>query len=187
MRDVTKTSPEQDPFHDFKNKVMIIFHFLKHPMHEVKNLPDWSWSTLTLFLAIFSIGSGVLFGLFPPNFYRILGGFTLAPAIAFIMTGLLTVFFYYYFQIFERRTVDFRRLYTLIIFANFPFFIFQIGSQIVPPLTLVGFAMTSAISVVGLTENFQMEKRRAIRIVLALLAVVFLIWLKDRIDLARLD
>lgn len=187
MRDVTKTSPEQNPYHDFKNKILIVFHFLKHPMQEVKNLPDWNWSTLTLFLAIFSIGSGVLFGLIPPNFYRILGGFTLAPAISFFMTGLLTVFFYYYFQIFERRTVDFRRLYTLVIFSNFPFFIFQIGSQIVPPLTLVGFAMTSAIIAVGLTENFQMEKRRAIRLVLFLLAIVFLIWLKDRIDMARLD
>ncbi|MNL35100.1 Yip1 domain protein [compost metagenome] len=133
------------------------------------------------------MASGVLTGLVPPNFFRIMSGVIISPIVAIVTTGIGSLFFYYYFQVYEKRTLPLRKIFTLILFANIPFFIFQVGSEIIPPITLVGFAFTAMLMAVGLTENFQMDKRRALRLVGILFAIVFILWLANRIDVARMD
>ena len=141
-------------------------------------------SLITLILV--SMISGVITGLVPPNFFRIMGGLIVSPMVAGVTAFVGALFIYYYFQVFEKRTCSLRKIFTLILFANIPFFIFQIGSELVPPITLVGFAFTALLMAVGLTENFQMEKRRALRLVTIMFAIVFILWLWNRIDAARL-
>jgi hypothetical protein len=109
-----------------------------------------------------------------------------APFMAFFLTSLMAVFIYYYFQIFEKRTLDFKQIYILILFADIPFFLFQVASEILPPITLVGFAFTALLLAVGLTENFQLEKQKSLRLIGGLFLVVFLIWLWNLIEVRRL-
>lgn len=189
MTDYRDVSPKdsRDPLAQVKDVLKYIFHYLKHPIQQIAHLPDWNWTVLVLTLIGVSMTSGVLAGFIPPNFYLIVAGFVISPFVGLVTTFVGTLFMYYYFQVFEKRTVSLRRLFTLILFANIPFFIFQTASEVVPPITLVGFAFTSLLLAVGLTENFQMEKRRAIRLVAAVFTIVFLIWLVNRIDIARMD
>ncbi|UOF02355.1 Yip1 family protein [Bdellovibrio reynosensis] len=184
-RDVTNSAKtHQDTA---KEVVKYLFNFLKHPIEKIKHLPDWSWPVLIITLVAVSIISGVATGLVPPNFFRIMGGIIISPIVGVATTCIGALFIYYYFQVFEKRTCSLRKLFTLILLANIPFFIFQIGSEIIPPISLVGFAFTSMLMAVGLTENFQMQKRRAIRLVSIIFAIVFLLWLWNRIDISRLE
>lgn len=182
-RDVTPQAPAQN----VKEVVRYIIDYLRHPIEKIKNLPDWNWTVLIITLVVLSVGSGVLTGLVPPNFFRVLGGIVISPLVGLVTTMIGALFIYYYFQVFEKRTCSLRRIFTLILFANIPFFVFQVGSEVIPPITLVGFAFTALLMAVGLTENFQMEKRRALRLVTILFAIVFIIWLWNRIDISRLD
>jgi hypothetical protein len=185
-RDVTPKNP-QGSSQSIKDISSYILDYLKHPINKIKNLPDWPWSTLILAMVGFTMITGLLSGLVPPSFFRALGGLLVSPIVSLIMSVLGSLFVYYYFQVFEKRTVSFRKIFTLIFFANIPFFLFQIGSEYLPPISLVGFAFTAMLLAVGLNENFSMEKRRAIRLAIILFAVVFLIWLWNRIDVAHMD
>lgn len=185
-RDVTP-KPDSESFLKTKEVLNYIVHYLRHPIQNIARLPNWNWAILILTLAFMSVISGVLTGLVPPNIYRIMSGLIVSPIVGLATTSVGALFIYYYFQVFEKRTVSLRQIFTLLVFANIPFFIFQIGSELIPPITLVGFAFTAMLMAVGLTENFQMQKRRALRLMGVLFAVVFLIWLANRIDIARMD
>ncbi|WP_413561077.1 Yip1 family protein [Bdellovibrio sp. HCB209] len=187
MTDYRDVTPGQEPkLQTAKEVFNYIIDFLRHPVQKIKSLPDWKWSTLLITIIVIAMISGVISGLVPPNIYRIGAGIIFAPFIAVVMTWLGGVFIYYYFQVFEKRTCSLRKIFTLILFSNIPFFIFQAGSELIPPITLVGFAFTALLMAVGLTENFAMEKRRSLRLVTILFAIVFFLWLYNRIEVARM-
>lgn len=169
----------------FQETLHYLSKFLRHPMVEIKVLPDWTWKHLILVHLVLSMSSGILAGLASLKFLLVLFGIFILPIVSSILSLLLAIFFYYYFQIFEKREVSFRRLITLVIFTNLPFFIFQIGSYYLPPLTLLGFAFTGFLLVIGLSENFQLDKKRALRLILILFAVVFTVWVFGLIERHR--
>lgn len=188
MSDYRDVTPNQQPTstQNAKEVVKYIVDYLRHPIHKIKVVPDWRWATLIITLVVVSMISGVITGLVPPNAFRIFSGVIVSPLVAIVTAFIGAMFIYYYFQVFEKRTCSLRKIFTLILFADIPFFIFQTGSELIPPITLVGFAFTSLLMAVGLTENFQMEKRRALRLVTILFGIVFVLWLWNRIDASRL-
>lgn len=185
MRDVTD-SAQKEIFDKIKETVLFLVHFLRNPFREINFIPDWSLRRILFTQSALALTSGVLAGLIPPNFYRIAAGLFVAPIVSLVMALLMTLFLYYFFQIFEAKTVSIRKLLTLIVLSNTPFFIFEIGSELLPPLTLIGFGMTAALMVVGLTENFQLDKKKALKVIGVILAIVFMIWIWNRIELSRL-
>ncbi|MEN0057633.1 MAG: Yip1 family protein [Bdellovibrio sp.] len=187
MNDYRDVTPKASHAETAKEVFSYVINFLRHPVERIKTLPDWNWPVLIVTLVVLSMASGALTGLVPPNFFRLMGGIIISPLVGVVTTFIGALFIYYYFQVYEKRTCSLRRIFTLILFANIPFFIFQVGSEIIPPITLVGFAFTALLIAVGLAENFQMDKRRAIRLVTVLLALVFIIWLWNRIDISRMD
>lgn len=188
MNDYRDVTPQNQQLFDMAKDVLLyIGNYLRHPIEKIKTLPDWNWPVLLITLVSLSMASGILTGLVPPNFFRLMGGIVISPIVGVVTTTLGALFIYYYFQVYEKRTCSLRKIFTLILFANIPFFIFQVGSELLPPITLVGFAFTAMLMAVGLTENFQMDKRRALRLVTILFAIVFIIWLWNRIDISRLD
>ncbi|MFP5520012.1 MAG: YIP1 family protein [Bdellovibrionia bacterium] len=182
MRDVTN-SQKNEIVQKVKETALYLIHFLKNPLKEISHLPDWSWLHLILLQILLAIGSGVLSGLIPPNVYRIAAGIIIAPVVSTAMTLLLVLFLYYYLLFAENKTTSIRKLFTLVVLANTPFFVFEIGSELLPPITLVGFAITSALLIVGLVENFEVTRQRALKLVGGLLFVVFLVWLWNRYTL----
>lgn len=162
-----------------------LLQFLKTPIESIKLIPQWTWKDIFLVHFTLSALSGFLAGVFSTSFYTIVLGLFIMPILSFIATGLLSSFIYYFFQIFEGKTVEFRRITTLSVLANFPFFLFQIAGEYLPPATLVGFAFSGILFIVGLTENFGMAKRRSIQLIGFLFCLIFIIWLWNRIDLAK--
>lgn len=173
----------------FKTKKSIVFliWFFKNPIEEIKNLPDWSLRNLLIVHFLFSIFSGLLAGLVSVNKWNVLFGILIFPFISLILTVVLSTFFYYYFQVFEKKTASFVKLLTLTVFANFPFFILQIGSNYLPPISIIGLLFTGMLIIVGLTENFKMQKKRSIRLVGIIWFLILLVWIWNRISVSKMD
>lgn len=150
-------------------------------MQEIARLPVWPLSQVLILQALCAGFSGAAAGLFPPGLWKLLQGLILFPILVTVMSLLLTSFFYYSFQIFENRTVSFVRLLTLIFFANLPYFLFHIPSSLFPPADVFGLGMTAILLVIGLTENFALEKKRSLRLVGAVFGLLFLLWLAEKI------
>jgi hypothetical protein len=186
MSDYRDVTPKPETAVTAKEVFKFILEYLRHPLEKIRQVPDWNWSVLIAVQVLISMVSGVLSGLLPPDFYRVMGGLIVSPMVGLVTGFIGALFIYYYFQVFEHRTCSLRKIFTLIMLANIPFFVFQVASEQIPPITLVGFAFTALLMAVGLTDNFQMDKKRALRLVLVLFAVVFVLWLWNRIDIARM-
>ncbi len=184
MKDVTPSkNPQLDGlFLELRENLFFIFQFLKNPVLEITRLPDWKWINLFILLFGISLASGIGAGFLPPNPYRILSGMILFPFMALVMNGLTSFFIYYFFQVFKGVTHSFRKIFTLVFFANIPFYLFEIGSGLLPPITLIGFAFTAFILIVGLISNFSLEKKIAIRLIGGIYAVILLLWIYNQID-----
>jgi hypothetical protein len=176
MRDVTPPHSAVD----FKELLKFIFEFIKQPIDKISRLPEWNWASLFTVHLLLSLASGVLAGLLKLNFYRIAAGLFLMPVVSTISAFLLSLFLYYYFQFFEKRTESFKKLFTLVVLASIPFYLFQIISEYFSPVSLVGFAFTSLLGVVGLCDNFRLEKNRAYRLVGFIFAAVVATWVLNQ-------
>jgi hypothetical protein len=188
MSDYRDVTPGKASANDHLQAMLrAIIHYLRNPIEGIKSLPDWSWQSLVICMVALSMISGLISGFIPPSFFRIIGGLVLSPLVGLASGMVGSLLIYYYFQVFEKRTCSLRRIFTLILFANIPFFVFQTISELIPPITLLGFAFSAMLIAVGLTENFQMEKRRAIRLAGVLFGVIFLLWIWNRIDISRMS
>ena len=177
MRDVT---PGANPDQDLKIIIDFLIDFAKNPVAKMTRLPDWNWTSLFLLHLILSVASGVIAGLIKFNFLRIAAGLFLMPIVSTIAALLMATFLYYYFQFFENRTENFRRLFTLVVLASIPFYLFQILSEYLSFISVIGFAFTSLLGIVGLVDNFNVERKRAQIVSGLLFALVFLTWLTNQ-------
>ncbi len=159
-----------------KDVIEFLTHYVKNPAEKIKHLPHWSWTSLFILQITLAIASGVISGLLKWNFYTTMYGVFLMPIVSTVAALLLTTFFYYYFQFFEERTESFRELLTFVILASIPFFIFQVISEYLRFVSLIGFAFTSLLAIIGLTENFHVHRKRAIFLVGSLFALALLTW-----------
>lgn len=176
MRDVTP-----GPSQPIQKIIQFLIEFIKNPVQHIALLPDWNWTSLFVLQVVLAVLSGSLSGLIKLNFYSVAFGIVIMPVVSTVAALLLALFLYYYFQFFEKRTEDFRRIFTLVILSSLPFYVFQILSEYFAPVTLIGFAFTSLLAVVGLTENFSVAKKRAYEIVGFLFVLVVTAWALNRL------
>ncbi|MGZ3691572.1 MAG: YIP1 family protein [Pseudobdellovibrio sp.] len=174
MRDVT---PPPDHTLNVRELLDFLIDFVKNPVEKIRTLPDWNWTSLFTLHVVLSLISGVLAGLLKLNFYRILAGLFLMPIVSTVTALLMTMFLYYYFQFFENKTEHFKKLFTLVVLSSIPFYFFQIVSEYLSFISVIGFAMTSLLGLVGLCDNFGVEKKRATIVVGSLFALVLCTWI----------
>lgn len=103
----------------------ILIPFIKQPVANIKKLPDWHWRTLIIAQVLMTSFSGMLSGLFQRSVPSILFGFFMMPLLTLMTVSISSLFFYYTFQIFTEKHIEFRKVFTAVFFANIPFFIFQ--------------------------------------------------------------
>ncbi len=179
MRDV---SPNENSKVDFEALIRFLIEFIKHPIQKISQLPDWNWSSLFVVHIVLSIASGVLAGLLKLNLYRVAAGLFLMPIVSTVSVLLMSLFLYYYFQFFERRIESFRKIFTLVVLSSIPFYLFQIMSEYFSAISLIGFAFASLLSIVGLCDNFKVERKRAYQIVGIIFVSVFVVWVTNKIS-----
>lgn len=168
--------------HYLKNSLSLLIGYLRNPIHGIQTLPDWSWIEILFHIALFTAATGGASGLVQTSFTSIIYGFFIIPILTVILIFIGAFFFYYFFQIFAHRTLSFRKIVTVIFFANIPFFIFQIASEFFPPISLIGLAFTAFILIAGFTAQFGLERRLVARSIILIYSMFMLVWLWSRID-----
>ncbi len=165
---------------DLKNLIETLIAFVKNPIEQIAQIPDWNWASLFFVQIMIAISSGLLAGLIKLNIYRMAAGIFIMPFVSTITSLLMATFFYYYLQFFENRTESFRRLFTFVILSSIPFYLFQIISEYFAPMTLIGFGFSFLLAIVGLNENFKVEKKRCYHLIGVLFVLVLVTWIMNR-------
>lgn len=150
----------------------ILIPFLQKPVEGIKNLPDWGWRKLIIAQLLITISTGILGGFFHLSVASVLIGAIVVPLLTFLTLCITSLFFFYVFQIFTDKLIEFRRIFTVVFFANIPFFIFQTLSFIFPPISLIGLAIASLLLIVGFSESFQISKKFLIKLIAAIYILI---------------
>ncbi len=178
-------------FHELKTELLeskdFVKTYLKNPLIEIKNIPDWSWKRIILLQVLFTMLTGALSGLFAQSKLAIFFQLFATPILTFIMLIVSCFFFYYTFQIVLGKTVSFRQLSSSVFFANIPFFIFQIVSTYFSPILLVGFAFSAVLLTIVFVDRHHLPKKQVVSIITLLYSIFFVMWLWGRFDGSRID
>jgi Na+/pantothenate symporter len=156
---------------EFQEIQLALRSFLSHPVEGMKRIPQWEWRRVILAQILITVLSGALSGLIHRSIGAIIWNVIQTPILTLITTFISSLFFYYTFQIFNERIIDFKTLFTTVLFANIPFFIFQIISGFFPPILLIGLAFTALLLIVGFVENFQIPRVFITRLIAGLYVV----------------
>ena len=183
MRDVT---PENSSIP--KEIFLYIKKFAVHPVQEIRHLPDWNWPRVFTLQVALSMVSGILSALVGTEFstWKLLQAVIFFPFVSTLTGIILASFFYYYFQVFEKRTVSFIKLVIVVFLSNTVFYLFHSIAGLLVFFDILGMIFTGILLVVGLTENFQMPKKNSIRLVGALLFLIFSVWAVEKIQRSNL-
>ncbi|MEZ0392263.1 MAG: YIP1 family protein [Pseudobdellovibrionaceae bacterium] len=165
-----------------------LIQFLRRPMSEIKRVPEWPWPRLLALEVIVAGLTGSLASLIlQKSVVSAIFGFFFAPFVTLITLAIMTLFFYYSFQIFAEKIISPRQIFTVVLFASIPQLILRIIDGYVPPITLVGMAFTAFLMLVGFVENFQIQKKMAIRLIGVLYAILLTIWIWNQVSSSRME
>ncbi len=170
-----------NPKQKFSEAVKYFLSYFKNPLVAIKNIPNWDWLTVLVIQLCLSLLIGIISDFFSQDSLIIFRGIFVFPLSSFLTTFLGAGFFYFLFLIFFNTETNFLKLYTIVFLSHVPFLILRIVKFWIAPIELIGFAATTALLTVGFVENFQLPKKKMIRIFGALYAIYFFMWVFQQI------
>ena len=174
---------------DIKDKAkqcaLSLIAFLKNPIQGMRSLPEWPWQELLLVLLAISAICGAAQGIVSGKVLSIIAGILFYPIGITILVGLFSGFFYYVFLFFFKRELDFKRLFTTVVFASIPSLLVSIATPILPPIQLLGVVSTLFLLAVGFTENFQLPKRQVTKFLAGILLIYLIFWIFSSINFKK--
>jgi hypothetical protein len=154
----------------------VLIRMLKDPLGTVRRPLDFSWPLIVTLLGVSAFVSGAVAGAIARSFFDFLVGILIFPITSVITATVFGFFIYYFFSLFQSTFLDFRRLMSLVSVAVVPYFLFHSVSSYLPPIDLLGFAFTCVLLIVGLVEQFGLERRLCSRLVGSLGLLFFIVW-----------
>lgn len=167
--------------HGLRETLSSVGRFLRHPFEEIARLPSWKWQQALILQWSGAVLAGLIAGLFPFSLWKIIQGTILFPVILSLMAALMGAFLYYYFQIFENRMVPFHRLFHLVVIANLPFLASHALATWFSFFHVLGLGAMALLLIVGLTENFGVEKMRSVKLILLIFGLLFSLWVAEKV------
>jgi hypothetical protein len=156
--------------------------YFKNPLIAIKNIPQWNWVTVLLIQLSISFSIGLISDFFTPQDNLVIfRGMFIFPLSSYLTTFLGAGFFYFLFLIFFNTETHFLKLYTIVFLSHVPFLILRIVKFWIAPIELIGFAATTALLTVGFVENFQLPKKKMIKIFGVLYVIYFSMWIFQQI------
>jgi hypothetical protein len=151
-------------------------HFLRNPIEGMKHLPDWDWPTLLTLQGAFATLCGFTADIITRHFLTAILSFIISPIVAVVVNFILSGFFYYTFMFFFGKHVEFRRIFTQLLFASIPLLLSTLLVPFVPLFQLVGVAAAGLLLIVGFSHNFEFPIKK-VRNLISLLFVVYALML----------
>jgi hypothetical protein len=162
---------------DIKFLSAFVINFLKNPIQGMKAAPNLDWGQVLLLQGGLSLLSGVLAGLVTGNFLFVVWGFFIFPPLALIVSFLVSLSLHYLILFFFQKEFEIRQTFVLLVLANIPFLVLRILSRLFNTVDLVGFIIVGFLLVVGIVENYHLEKRKVIKLVFYFVLFVCVSWL----------
>lgn len=150
--------------------------FGRNPIEAMRSHVTMTAPTAIVLQVSVSALSGAAFGAVSGNWVDLLIGAIVFPLTNFITTWATTLFLAYFFSWSRATFLDFRRLYSVVVLSILPYFVVHPLAGFLPPLDLIGFALSLALLVVGLVDQFSLEKKIVLRLAGVLGGVFFVIW-----------
>jgi hypothetical protein len=72
--------------------------------------------------------------------------------------------------------LDIRRLHALVTYATVPYFILHAFAGLLPLFDLIGFALAAMLLIVGMVEQFSLDRRLVLRLIGLICVVFFMVW-----------
>jgi hypothetical protein len=152
-------------------------HFLKNPVEGIKRVPSWDWPTVILLEILFSAATGLLTGIVARHFLSVLAGLVLAPIMGLILSFIISGIVYYACLFIMRTEVEFRRVFVIVVLAKIPSQILGILTPLIKFITFGSIIVTALLLIVGISENFMLERKRVSQIIGTVAGFALLYWL----------
>jgi hypothetical protein len=154
----------------------LIGQFLRDPLGTVRKPLNFSWVFIFVLLAVSALISGAAAGAITHNVVDFLIGLFIFPLTSIVSAIVFGFFIYYFFSLFQSTFLDYRRLMSLVSVALVPYFLFHAVSSYLSPIDLVGFAFTCILLIVGLVEQFGLDRKICARLIVGLAILFFIVW-----------
>lgn len=156
--------------------VRFLRFFIRDPMSTIRAPLDIRWQSTFLMQTGTALIASTFASLLSPQPARIWAAFGLFLLVALLASQVLTFFFASFFSAFQGTFLERRRLYAVVAVASLPYIFIHGFSGFLPPIDLIGFALTSALLVVGLSEQFSLDKTLTMRLVGVLYLLFLIAW-----------
>ena len=162
---------------ELKKVLDYLLMYLKNPVQAIRFLPEWQWPTLLAVIGSAAAISGTVAGILQASIGQTLLGLLIFPISATISVAIISGFYYYScFFLFKRKAL-YQRLFTLVILASFPTLVLNLFSAFLPPINLLGLFISSILLIVGLSDNFMIDRKSTIKLVFSVYIIYVLIWI----------
>lgn len=168
-----QTTPKQNRLQELPGLLWRLIHNPAATMREPLRL---SWPAALSLQAGAAMISGALVGLFSGNIWDLLIGVIIFPVTSVLAGIIFALFLFQFFSIFKTTLLDFQRVYSVVVLSTLPYYFVHILAGIVSPLDLLGFALTTILLIVGLVEQFGMDRRSVIKVMVGIYLLFFLAW-----------
>lgn len=143
-------------------------HFLKNPIEGMRHLPDWDWPTLITLQGAFAVVCGVISDVITRHFLTAILSVFVAPVVATAVNLILSGVFFYTFLFFFGRHVDYRKIFTHLLFASIPLLLSSILTPFVPLVQLIGIGASGLLLIVGFSHNFEFPIKKVRNLIFGL-------------------
>ncbi len=159
-----------------REAVVTLPHFLRNPVQGMRQLPNWDWPELLILPPAFALICGLFKNMIERDVVGFFTDIVISPIASVVVTGIVAGWFYYGFKFFFHREVDFRLIYTHIVFAAIPAQVTNIGTKFLPPINFLGLAVSIYLLHIGFVHNFTLDARKLKKLFVGLFSVFVLWW-----------
>ena len=187
---IASREPNQKPepvrtIQSLRDCPFLLKSFFSNPIEAMKIPLSLSWPEILCL----QVGSGFLSGFFSGVAVRtnqdFVSGLVLFPLTSLVICFVFSGFIFSFFSLFHATFLDFKRLHGIVVLSLIPYFFLHLLAGFLPPVDLIGFALTALLLIVGLVEQFALNKRQVMTVVGGLSAAFFLTWMVAQIHLAE--
>lgn len=154
----------------------LLWRLIRNPAATMRDPLRLTWPAALSLQAGAAMISGALVGLISGNIWDLLIGVIVFPVTSVLAGIVFALFLFQFFSIFKTTLLDFQRVYSVVVLSTLPYYFVHILAGFVSPLDLLGFALTTILLIVGLVEQFGMDRKSVIKVMLGIYLLFFLAW-----------
>jgi hypothetical protein len=155
----------------------LLIEFAANPVEVMRSQITLTWPSAIVLQIIASIISGAVVGMLNRNLGDVAVGIFIFPLTNLAIALLITYFLSYFFSVVRATFLEFRNLYSVVVLSTLPYFVLHTLSGFLPPVDLLGFALMGLLLIVGLVEQFSLDRKTVTQLIGGICILFSLLWM----------